>query len=509
MSKPALFQTARELMPFLYELPCRFGEYIDYRRSSGKVSATRSGKKAEVKISASGVQDLCNPIPMTIDSVVDIASIGKQFTAATLLKLCDEEAFAEEQQRVVRKNFPKGIDTPISHFMDGLKARFPQPNCLAALERIEKDADYEKITLRDLLNHRHGLGSLEGKKIGPLFISDKQDPLELHEIIGAVTKEKGEYGVFQYSNLGPDLAAMIIEVVEGKPFDDVVRDTILVPNGLMHTYPQVHAVVQFGVNSKMTRGHKIRGFEARNPDDPAEFLRAIHMNSRPVTRAAAGFKTTMDDLVRFSDLFMGAEMFQSEEIKKLVLERKLEEGDVIPGGEGNSVAFTYHLAISKKEGSDIVGHQGGSYICSADLSYNPRSGEVSAYAEVMENITYSLSALIFRRVFPDQKNFLENGSEFCKFTGGFHGKVDGKNEEQRIAILEEAMKKNPEGANLFRQYAAIVKDVLEHPENLKNMTEAELEVFVSRAKARQRDMPSVYVSSPRVAGALSSQSNEL
>ncbi len=481
MSRP-YFQKEKELLLFFYEIPILSsdGKFVDYRRKVGGVSASRSRAGEAVEISAKGVQDLCNPTPMTSDSVLDIASIGKQFTAATLLKLCDEEAFAEEQKGEARKNFPQGIDTPISHFMLRLRTRFSQPECLAALDLIEDNEDYKKITLRDLLNHTHGLGVSE--RINQLMSNGDSAPMELHEILGVVIKNGAKkHGEFDYGGPGPDIAAMIIEAVTGKSFDDAVRDVVLTPNQLHSTYPQAHAMREFEVNSRMTRGHKIAGFVAKKSDDLDEFLKVIHMNSRPNTRAASGFKTTMGDLVKFADLFMGAKMFQSEEIKNLVRNREREV--CVDADYGK---FSYHLAIKKEEGSDFVGHPGGSHICSSELSYNPQTGETKAHAEVLENVTHSLSAFIFQKVFPDHQDFLSNkDGDFRKLRNSFFWRINERmSEEERVRILAEEMQKNSQGAYLVGQYAAIARDVQEHPERLREPRKEMVFELIEKAKAR-------------------------
>lgn len=53
-------------------------------------------------------------------TIVGIGSIGKQFTAATLLKLWDEEITAK-----ATTNFDEGIDTKLAKFMPALKEKYP------------------------------------------------------------------------------------------------------------------------------------------------------------------------------------------------------------------------------------------------------------------------------------------------------------------------------------------------------------------------------------------------
>lgn len=114
--------------------------------------------------------------PITPETITGIGSIGKQFTAAILLKIWDEEIStakaAETSSQVAKteaydqslpaKNFPEGMETKFASFMPRLKEGYcsngENPECLAAFERFEKDPNFHEITLRDLLNHTHGLG---------------------------------------------------------------------------------------------------------------------------------------------------------------------------------------------------------------------------------------------------------------------------------------------------------------------------------------------------------------
>lgn len=73
--------------------------------------------------------------PIDQDTTIAVGSVTKMFTSAALLKLWDQElttkksGLAEGQSQ----NFPNGIDTQLSHF--------------------------DRVTLRDLLNHAHALES--------------------------------------------------------------------------------------------------------------------------------------------------------------------------------------------------------------------------------------------------------------------------------------------------------------------------------------------------------------
>jgi CubicO group peptidase (beta-lactamase class C family) len=233
MTRPVPTQSSEQCLDAV-ELLLRNTNYI------GRVDYTQVGEEAPT-ITTSGSRDFHHPEkPMTEDTIVGIASMTKSFTSATLLKLWDLELSSADAEP---KFFPDGIDTHISHFMDGLKEKFPR--CREVFEQIEKEADYEKITLRDLMNHTHGLGFNDWNKLVTSFImKGDQKPLELDDAINMRKKcEEANYGTYYYGNFGYDYLGAIIEVVASEKgvaesFDGAVTKLILEPNGLNHTYPQ-------------------------------------------------------------------------------------------------------------------------------------------------------------------------------------------------------------------------------------------------------------------------------
>jgi CubicO group peptidase (beta-lactamase class C family) len=60
--------------------------------NAGKVTYQRSARDVGPEVKTAGELDFQNPrVPMSEDAIIGIGSITKQFVAATLLKLWDEE----------------------------------------------------------------------------------------------------------------------------------------------------------------------------------------------------------------------------------------------------------------------------------------------------------------------------------------------------------------------------------------------------------------------------------
>ena len=204
----------------------------------GRVDLTQSNKQPAQVESRGTVAFSDESMPMTETTISGIGSITKQFTAATLIKLWDEDLTKSKTSGLaVSEIFPEGIDTKFANFMPALRERFPQSS--EQFDRIERNESYSKVTLHDLLSHTHGLGERDNKESLRLLRKTGDRPLELHEIINVTTgyhlDDEGnpdptkphKHGDFCYSNFGCDMTAMIIECITNQPFDEVVKEKVL------------------------------------------------------------------------------------------------------------------------------------------------------------------------------------------------------------------------------------------------------------------------------------------
>jgi D-alanyl-D-alanine carboxypeptidase len=149
-----------------------------------------------VTLKGYGYSDLENDVPAAPETVYQIASISKQFTAAALLQLV-------ERGRV--------------HLDDDLNRYFP---------------DYithgRHVTIHNLLTHTHGFREYNR----PETVKDFGGPLTHDGFLALMKDQPFEFPVgerFQYRNTGYYLAAMIIEQISGKSYGDYLRESIFKP----------------------------------------------------------------------------------------------------------------------------------------------------------------------------------------------------------------------------------------------------------------------------------------
>ena len=156
---------------------------------------------------AVGVLDLEQKRPATIQSAFRIASMSKSFTAMAILKLRDEGKLS--------------LEDPASRYI-------PE---MADLTYLTEDA--AAIDIENLLTMTAGFP--EDNPWG-----DRQLAVPPDGLIGLV--ERGlsfsnvpGYG-YEYSNTGFALLGHIVSVVSGMPFQEYIRQEILLPLGMEHTY---------------------------------------------------------------------------------------------------------------------------------------------------------------------------------------------------------------------------------------------------------------------------------
>ncbi|SPF02425.1 Penicillin-binding protein E [Streptomyces sp. MA5143a] len=165
------------------------------RGGSGTVIAARDGEVTHC--TGYGMADRAHGIPATCDTVYDLMSMTKSFTAVAIMRL-----------RMAGK---LRVSDRISEFVG------------------QVPADKRAITIHHLLTHTSGL---------PEALGDDYDPVSRQEMIDeAVTSELvAPPGTkFSYSNLGYSLLAAIIENASGMDYEHFLAEQIFAPAGMKDT----------------------------------------------------------------------------------------------------------------------------------------------------------------------------------------------------------------------------------------------------------------------------------
>ncbi|MEV4100924.1 serine hydrolase domain-containing protein [Nonomuraea sp. NPDC049649] len=169
--------------------------------------------RGEVHEFAAGVLNTATGVEATPDSLFQIGSVTKVWTATLLM----QEA---EQGRLT-------LDTPVAEVLPEFKVADPEVT--------------ENVTIRHLLAHTSGID-------GDLFIDTGRGDDCVAKYVEACADlvQNHPLGVTQsYCNSGFVIAGRVVEKLAGKRWDDVLRERIIEPLGLTHTWTLPEDVLRF------------------------------------------------------------------------------------------------------------------------------------------------------------------------------------------------------------------------------------------------------------------------
>lgn len=154
----------------------------------------------EVADAAHGVLNIRTKVEATTDSVFQIGSITKVWTATLVMQLVEDGKL--------------DLDAPIVTYMKDFKVADPEVT--------------KTVTTRHLLTHTSGID-------GDLFLDTGRgdDCLEKYVAACATLKQNHPLGAtMSYCNSGYSMLGRLIEVITGKTWDAVLRERIFTPLGL-------------------------------------------------------------------------------------------------------------------------------------------------------------------------------------------------------------------------------------------------------------------------------------
>lgn len=152
---------------------------------------------------AVGVRDALTGAPATTDTVYQCGSQTKTWTALAFLRLVDEGKAA--------------LDEPVRTYLPGFRVGDPETSA--------------RLTPRHLLNHTNGIEEAYG---------DPGEGDDVHERMVEAIADAPQVFPLGHTHgysaaLGYAILARILEVVDGRPWDEVMRERLFAPMGLTST----------------------------------------------------------------------------------------------------------------------------------------------------------------------------------------------------------------------------------------------------------------------------------
>ena len=276
---------------------------------------------------AVGWRDPSDSLPMREDSLFDLASVSKNFTASAVMLL--------------RRRGLLSLEDEITRF-------FPQ-------------IPYKGVTVRHLLTHTGGLPDYMD---WVTETAEKENTIPGNEIIVRFLCECGEEPSFapgeqfEYSNTGYCLLAQIVEKVSGVPFEDFMRQNIFEPAGMASTRI-IHRRKDRLTVENLAYGLVIDGGKYALPDDTdGDDHSVVPLDG---VNGDGLVHTNVPDLLRWDRALRQERILTKEEQEMMYTPGRLNSGEVSGEGDedgGIGYGFGWDVFEHPKLGR-FVGHSGG------------------------------------------------------------------------------------------------------------------------------------------------------
>jgi CubicO group peptidase (beta-lactamase class C family) len=207
-----------------------------------------------------GITNTEHPLPVDGDTLFQVGSITKTVTGTAIMRLVEAGRLE--------------LDTPVRTYLPDL--------------RLADEDVAARVTLRHLLTHTGGW-------LGDYFDDFGHGDDALAAMVGAMASlpqltPLGE--VWSYNNAGFYLAGRVIEVATGKSYETAVRELVLDPLGLSHSFFFPGEIITYRVAAGHTVAH-----------ERAELIRRwpLPRTAHPV----GGLIASVRDLLRYARFHLG------------------------------------------------------------------------------------------------------------------------------------------------------------------------------------------------------------
>jgi CubicO group peptidase (beta-lactamase class C family) len=279
-------------------------QYLHDKKVPGASVAILKGGEL-VKSAGYGFANLELGVSATPETIYEIGSITKPFTATLIFKLVEEGKLA--------------LEDPISKYLEDIPAA------------------WQPVTIRRLLNHTSGIPSYTSAKP---FIEIARSNFTPKQIIDLVREKPMDFepgARWQYNNTGFYLLGLIIEKASGRKYEDLLKDQILDPLGMSHT--RVGGPEPVIKNRASGYEGRLGGFVNRDPLQPTAAF------------SAGSLVSDVGDMIKFARAFRDRTLLTSPSYDEMLKPAKLANGE--------SHDFGLGVGIGERGGHKFVFHGGG------------------------------------------------------------------------------------------------------------------------------------------------------
>ncbi|GAB5349977.1 serine hydrolase domain-containing protein [Alteriqipengyuania sp. 357] len=288
--------------------------YLTEKKLANAIAAFGFDQDPKAHTVGGGTLALGSSAPADIDSLYRIYSMTKPVTGMMAMQLISEGKM--------------GLDQPLSDILPAFAEMQVQKEYDGPITEDNLEPAKNPITIRQLLTHTAGLGygiiqqgplKDEYERLGlmPGVVSRMPIPgmgeikplgsLELFADTLATVPLVYQPGTKWSYSVGLDLMGRVIEVVEGKPFDQVLQERIFDPAGMTSSF----FTVPKSEIGRFTTNYAVLG-ERLFPIDPA--ASSIYLDKPPFPFGGAGLVTSPSDYDRFLRMLLGMGMIDGTRV---------------------------------------------------------------------------------------------------------------------------------------------------------------------------------------------------
>ncbi len=290
-----------------------------------------------------GIANKEHNIPLVKDSVFEIGSVSKTFTAIGILMLQEQKKLSVTDR--LTKYFPQ----------------YPQ---------------WHDITLKHLLQHTSGI--TEMTETEP-FKNNQQKDWTPREVIARMAAEPLDFEPGQnavYSNVGCVILGLVIEKVTGISYGDFLNERILKPLGMSHT--------MLGSTSAIIPG-RASGYVYTDKLMNAPFASLV------LPYASGGMTSTASDLIKLTKVFTAKALLSKRSLNDMFAPVRLNKGtEFVSTGPGLHMTFGYGLDSIVVGKRVIPAKTGGISGFNSFFAWFPESGTMVALTANLDNSLESL-----------------------------------------------------------------------------------------------------------------------
>jgi CubicO group peptidase (beta-lactamase class C family) len=321
--------------------------YLDSYKMAGIIGiiADREGKVHYKNLI--GYADVEARKPIREDNVFWVASMTKMFVGASIMMLVDEGKVS--------------LDDPVTKFI-------PQLDKWMVVE--EKDTNHvlfkplvRPVTIRHLLSHTSGLTGMSELQQVTGSDSTSLKARALSSVTGPLQWQPGER--YQYGNQGMNIAARVVEIVSGMPYEIFLQQRFFDPLSMTETtfWPSDAQIARlantYGPN-KNGSGYAKGGIDFLTKP----FSDRVHR----FPEAAGGLFSTTHDILRFGLMLANnGELNGKRYLSPAAMDELRKE-------QTGTTKVNYSLGYHLRNG--MFGHDGA---YGTDLSVDPKTGMIAIF----------------------------------------------------------------------------------------------------------------------------------